>query len=170
MDSRGLFILFEQGRIGSWVRESPSLLAFPTVIALHAVGMGLLAGTNAAMDFRLLGFARGIRLSALKKLVPTMRFGFWLNAVSGVLLLLAYSRKHLQPHICQASAGELRRPHFQSPSRLFRFAVLHILQSGAVRQRFKKSRLADARAMDHSSRPRGPVCFQSRLDSPGRSQ
>jgi hypothetical protein len=95
MDWRGFFILLEQGRIGSWVRESPSLLAFPTVIALHAVGMGLLAGTNAAMDFRLLGFARGIRLSALERLVPTMRFGFWLNAVSGVLLLLAYPTKAL---------------------------------------------------------------------------
>ena len=95
MDWRGFFILLEQNSIGTWVAESESLLAFPTILALHAVGMGLLAGTNAAMDLRILGFARGIPLSSLERLVPTMRFGFWLNAVSGVLLLLAYPTKAL---------------------------------------------------------------------------
>src|SRR6266850_7443425 len=95
MDWKGFFILFEQGSIGTWVRESPSMLAFPTIIALHAVGMGLLAGSNAAMDFRIFGFARRVPISTLENLVPVMRFGFWLNAVSGVLLLLAYPTKAL---------------------------------------------------------------------------
>ena len=95
MDWKGFFILMEEGGIGKWVRESPSMLAFPTIIALHAVGMGLLAGTNAAMDFRIFGFARRVPISALENLVPVMRFGFWLNAVSGVLLLLSYPTKAL---------------------------------------------------------------------------
>ena len=95
MDWRGFFILLEQNSIGTWVSESPSLLAFPTILALHAVGMGLLAGTNAAMDLRILGIARSVPISSLERLVPTMRFGFWLNAVSGVLLLLAYPTKAL---------------------------------------------------------------------------
>jgi hypothetical protein len=95
MDWQGFFILLEQGSVGLWVRESPSILAFPTILALHAVGMGLLAGTCAAMDLRLLGVARGVPLSSLERLVPTMRFGFWLNAFSGVLLLLAYPTKAL---------------------------------------------------------------------------
>ena len=95
MDWKGFFILLEEGSIGTWVRESPSMLAFPTIIALHAVGMGLVAGTNAAMDFRIFGVARRIPICALENLVPVMRFGFWLNAVSGVLLLLAYPTKAL---------------------------------------------------------------------------
>ena len=95
MDWKGFFILFEEGAIGTWVRESPSMLAFPTIIALHAVGMGLVAGTNAAMDFRIFGFARRVPIYTLENLVPVMRFGFWLNAVSGVLLLLAYPTKAL---------------------------------------------------------------------------
>src|SRR5262245_53727548 len=95
MDWRGVFIVLEEGGLGRWIRESPSMLAFPTIIALHAVGMGLLVGTNAAMDFRILGFARGVPISSLERLVPVMRFGFWLNAVSGVLLLLAYPTKAL---------------------------------------------------------------------------
>jgi hypothetical protein len=95
MDIKGFFILLEASGLSTWVRESPSMLAFPTVIALHAIGMGLLAGTNAAMDFRILGFARGVPISSLERMVPVMRFGFWLNAVSGVLLLLAYPTKAL---------------------------------------------------------------------------
>lgn len=95
MDIQGFFILLEAGGLSTWVRESPSLLAFPTILALHAIGMGLLAGTNAAMDFRILGFARGVPIASLERLVPVMRFGFWLNAVSGILLLLAYPTKAL---------------------------------------------------------------------------
>jgi hypothetical protein len=95
MDLKGFFILLEAGRLSVWIRESPSLLAFPAIISLHAIGMGLLVGTNAAMDFRILGFAPGVPLSSLEKLVPVMRLGFWLNAVSGVLLLLAYPTKAL---------------------------------------------------------------------------
>src|SRR5207244_7239645 len=95
MDWKGFFILMEEGGIGKWVRESPSMLAFPTILALHAFGMGLLAGLNAVMDFRIFGIARRVPISALENLVPVMRFGFWLNAVSGVLLLLSYPTKAL---------------------------------------------------------------------------
>jgi hypothetical protein len=38
-----------------WLRESPSLWAFPFVLILHTVGMGFLAGTNVAMDLRVGG-------------------------------------------------------------------------------------------------------------------
>src|SRR5262245_41099785 len=95
MDIHGFFILLEDSGLSRWVRESPSLLAFPTIIALHAIGMGLLVGANAAMDFRILGFASGIPISSLERLVPVMRSGFWLNAISGLLLLLAYPTKAL---------------------------------------------------------------------------
>ena len=95
MDLKGFFILLEASRLSTLVRESPSMLAFPGIIALHAIGMGLLAGTNAAMDFRILGFASGVPISSLERLVPVMRFGFWLNALSGILLLAAYPTKAL---------------------------------------------------------------------------
>lgn len=95
MDVKGFFIMLEASGLSTWVRESPSMLAFPGIIALHAIGMGLLAGTNAAMDFRVLGFAQGVPVSSLDRLVPVMRFGFWLNAISGLLLLIAYPTKAL---------------------------------------------------------------------------
>jgi len=47
----------ETTALSVWVRESPSLWAFPFVLILHTVGMGFLVGTNIALDLRVLGFA-----------------------------------------------------------------------------------------------------------------
>jgi hypothetical protein len=81
--------------VSEWVRESPSLLAFPAILSLHTIGMGLAAGVNAAIAFRLLGLAPGVPLVELRRLLPAMWFGFWLNFVSGIGLLLGYPTKAL---------------------------------------------------------------------------
>ena len=57
--------------------------------------MGLLAGSNAALGFRVLGFAPRIPLPAMDKFYPVMWFGFIINAISGVLLLIGYPTKAL---------------------------------------------------------------------------
>jgi hypothetical protein len=95
MDWKAFFTGVEANWLSVWVRESASLLAFPTIIALHAIGMGFLVGANVAMDLRVLGFAPRIPLPAMAILVPNMVFGFCLNAASGLLLLLAYPTKAL---------------------------------------------------------------------------
>jgi len=78
-----------------WLRESPSLWAFPFVLILHTVGMGFLAGTNVAMDLRVVGFAPKIPLSLVEKFFLVMKISFVVNAASGVLLLIAYPTKAL---------------------------------------------------------------------------
>ena len=95
MDWKAFFTGIESNWPSVWVRESASLLAFPTIIALHAIGMGLLVGATIAMDLRVLGFAPRVPLAVLETLFPVLWFGFWLNAASGVLLLLAYPTKAL---------------------------------------------------------------------------
>ena len=57
--------------------------------------MGLLAGANAAMDLRILGFAPLVPLSAMVKFYPVMWIGFVINAISGVLLFIGYPTKAL---------------------------------------------------------------------------
>ena len=90
------FLLWlEATPLSVWMRESPFILAFPGVLCAHAIGMGLAAGINAAMALRLLGVAPGVPIAELRRYVPLMWFGFWLNAVSGVLLLVAYPTKAL---------------------------------------------------------------------------
>jgi hypothetical protein len=71
------------------VRESSSLWAYPTILFAHTVGLGFLVGMNTAVDLRMLGFAQRIPLAPMERFFPVMWFGFWVNAVSGALLLIA---------------------------------------------------------------------------------
>ncbi len=86
---RDFLFWIELTSVGTFVRESPSLLAYPTVLFMHTIGLGFLVGANAVVDLRLLGFAKGVSLKPLGRLFRVMWFGFWINAISGVLLLMA---------------------------------------------------------------------------------
>jgi hypothetical protein len=72
----------------TWVRESPSIFAFPVVLLIHTIGMGLCVGISAAVNFRILGFAPSLRLSPMARLFPILWLGFWLNAVTGTILVM----------------------------------------------------------------------------------
>jgi hypothetical protein len=79
----------ENSAFGSWVRESSSLLAYPTILFMHTVGLGFLVGLNAAIDLRMLGAAPRMPLAPLEKFYPIMWTAFWINALSGTALLIA---------------------------------------------------------------------------------
>ena len=89
------FVWLEATSLSTWLRESPSLWAFPFVLILHTVGLAFFVGTNVAWDVRVLGFSLGIPLAALPRYFLVMWAGFWINAFSGVLLLIAYPTKAL---------------------------------------------------------------------------
>ena len=89
------FVWLEATSLSTWLRESPSLWAFPFVLILHTVGLAFFVGTNVAWDVRVLGFSLGIPLAALRRYFLVMWAGFWINAFSGVLLLIAYPTKAL---------------------------------------------------------------------------
>jgi hypothetical protein len=79
----------ENSGFGTWVRESPSPWAYPSVLFLHTVGLSFLVGLNVVIDLRLLGWARRLPLAPLEGFYRVMWPGFWLNAVSGTALLIA---------------------------------------------------------------------------------
>lgn len=79
----------EQLGISTWVRESGSIWAYPTVLWLHTIGMGTVAGLIAVINLRLLGFPSGMPVKPLERLYSFAWWGFALNAVTGTLLLLA---------------------------------------------------------------------------------
>ncbi|MBZ5556872.1 MAG: hypothetical protein LAO77_06295 [Acidobacteriia bacterium] len=85
----------ESSAFSTWLRESPSLLAFPLMLSLHAIGMGLAAGINGAIALRILGVAPGVPLGGMRPFLRVMWAGFWMNAASGVALLIAYPTKAL---------------------------------------------------------------------------
>jgi hypothetical protein len=79
----------EASAFSTWVRESPSIWAYPTILTLHTLGLGVLVGANWLVDLRVLGFAGAIPLQVLSRAFPIMWAGFWVNAISGVLLFVA---------------------------------------------------------------------------------
>jgi hypothetical protein len=87
------FHWIEQSEFSSWIRESPSVLVFPNILFLHTLAMGFVAGTNAAVDFCLLGFAPGLSIRAMEKFLPLMWSAFWVMVVTGIVLLIAYPTK-----------------------------------------------------------------------------
>jgi hypothetical protein len=79
----------ENTGLGIWLRESNSIWAYPTVLTLHTIGLALLVGAAAALDLRVLGVGRAIAVADLRPLVRWVWIGFWVNALSGVVLLVA---------------------------------------------------------------------------------
>jgi hypothetical protein len=79
----------ENSAYAVWVRESPSIFAYTTILSLHAIGLAIIVGINYVVAFRLLGFVPEIKLSALRKLFPWMYLGFTINLFSGASLLAA---------------------------------------------------------------------------------
>jgi hypothetical protein len=55
----------------------------------HTLGMSLIAGISAVIDLAFLGFWPKVPLKPLERLYPVMWTGFWINAVTGTVLLLA---------------------------------------------------------------------------------
>jgi len=81
--------------LSTWVRESPSKLAYPTILWLHVMGMSVVAGIGAMISLRLLGVSPKIPLRPLERLYPLIWWGFWVNAITGTALLLASASKRL---------------------------------------------------------------------------
>jgi hypothetical protein len=85
----------EETAVSVWIRDSPSLFAFWFILSFHAIGMGLLVGASTVIALRILGVARDLPLAPMKRLYPIIWAGFWIQVVSGALLLVAYPTKSL---------------------------------------------------------------------------
>ena len=83
------FHYLEQTGFAAWIRESDSIWAYPTILFLHTIGLGIVVGINSSIDLRILGLASRLPLQPLESLFPLMWAGFWINAASGTLLLIA---------------------------------------------------------------------------------
>lgn len=88
----------ESTALATWTRESSSIWAYPTILTLHTVGLGIVVGACTVIDLRLLGVARRMHLAVLEPLFAVIWWAFALNAATGVLLFIAdATRKSEQP-------------------------------------------------------------------------
>src|SRR4051812_3155911 len=81
--------LLEASAFATWIRESNTIWAYPMILTLHTVGLGLLVGANWIVDLRVLGLWPRIPLIELAPSFRVMWIGFWINAVTGALLFAA---------------------------------------------------------------------------------
>jgi hypothetical protein len=88
-----LFNTIEQTGLSTWLRESDSVFGFYFILLCHTIGLALLVGFNAVVDLLLLGVVSDIPLKPLGRFFPLMWWGFWINAISGVFLVIAYPTK-----------------------------------------------------------------------------
>ena len=79
--------------LSTWVRDSPSKLAYPTILWLHVMGMGVVAGIGSMISLRLLGVSPKTPVQPLERLYPLIWFGFGVNAVTGTALWMASASK-----------------------------------------------------------------------------
>ena len=87
------FNSIEQSGLSRWIRGGSDVFAFYLFLLFHAFGLALVVGGNAVVDLRILGVARDLPLKSLKWLFGMMWAGFWINAASGIFLLIAYPTK-----------------------------------------------------------------------------
>jgi hypothetical protein len=85
----------EESSISSWIRDSQSPFGYWFILTIHAIGMGVLVGASTVLDLRLLGVARDLPITPLRRLYPVMWFGFWMQVASGLLLMIAFPTKAL---------------------------------------------------------------------------
>lgn len=91
----GFLESLEQLGISIWVRESPSIFAYPMMLLLHVMGMAIVVGISGVISLRLLGFSTETPLKPLERLYPLMWCGFALNAATGTALVLASASMRL---------------------------------------------------------------------------
>ena len=72
-----------------WVKQSGSLWAFPGILLMHTYGMAILVGVIAGIDLKILGLVPALPLAPMRKFFPLVWVAFWINAITGTMLLMA---------------------------------------------------------------------------------
>ena len=89
------FHTVEASGVARFMREA--LYAYPAAEVAHIVGLGLLFGSIAIVDLRLLGLGRQVPLAGLVRFaVPWSLGGFALAACSGLLMFSAHIEEFLE--------------------------------------------------------------------------
>jgi hypothetical protein len=86
-------IWLEETRLGTTIASSTYL--YPAILTLHGVGMAFVVGVNTAISLCVLGVVPNIRLVLLKNYLPIVWWGFVLNLVTGLLLVIAAATRVL---------------------------------------------------------------------------
>jgi len=89
----GFLAWLEATGLAEWVRSSQ--WGYPSMIALHALGMAIMVGLSLLLDLRILGWFAGIPLQALQRFFRLAWIGFGINFLSGSGLFSAQATSYI---------------------------------------------------------------------------
>ena len=95
----------EDSSFAQWVAGAPTIWAYPSILTFHTVGMGLVVGASAVIDLRLLGVGPDVPIARLTGVFRPLWFGFWLNAITGVLLFVAHAAEKVVQQVFYVKLG-----------------------------------------------------------------
>ena len=81
-------VWLEQLRFSLWLNESSSIWAYPMFLFFHTLGLSIVAGGAAMIDFAIIGLWPKTPIRPLERLFPIIWIGFGINLVTGLSLLM----------------------------------------------------------------------------------
>jgi hypothetical protein len=89
----GFLAWLEATGLAEWVRSSTA--GYPSMIALHALGMAIMVGLSLLLDLRVLGWFADVPLAALRRFFGLGWIGFGINFISGSALFSAQATSYI---------------------------------------------------------------------------
>lgn len=89
----GFLTYLQTSELSQWILTS--IWGFPTLIALHSVGMAVVVGLTFVMALRLNGVVAGIDRPLMLRFVNLAVWGFTLNLITGLLLFITRGPEYL---------------------------------------------------------------------------
>jgi hypothetical protein len=83
------FAYLDQTGFSQWVRDAPTIWAFPTILFVHTLGMAIVAGGSTMIDLIVLGFWPAVPVKPFGRLFPVLWVAFGVNAITGTMMLVA---------------------------------------------------------------------------------
>jgi hypothetical protein len=83
----------QESAFSNWL--ALSMLGFPTLIALHSVGMAIVVGLSLIVTLRLYGLLEGVDGGLLPRLLTVAIGGFTLNFLTGILLFITRGSEYI---------------------------------------------------------------------------
>jgi hypothetical protein len=99
----GFLAWLEATGLAEWVRSGD--IGYPSMIALHAVGMAVMVGLSLLLDLRVLGWFAGIPLQALQRFFGLAWLGFGINFLSGSALFSAQATSYIVDWVFMTKMG-----------------------------------------------------------------
>src|SRR5579862_2436277 len=82
------FSYLENLEFSQWVKNVTTIWAFPMILFVHTLGMGIVAGGSAMLDLMVLGFWPAVPIKPFGRMFPVLWVAFGINAVTGTMMLM----------------------------------------------------------------------------------